>query len=144
MRSDLIVYVEDDQNYAEILETTLKEGCFKHRMLHLESAEEAIRYLEGTGKYANRLEFPIPALLLVDLKMPRMNGLEFLEWVRTRSKYRHLPVVILTSSDEMKDIRRAYTLGANSFLIKPPRIHDLKEMMIALDQFWLKFNVPEK
>jgi len=141
MQWDVLLYVEDDEQYAELLLCTLKQGGFQHRLVHLPSAIEAISYLKGEGKYSDREAFPIPGVLLADLKMPRLSGLELLRWVREESKYRNLPFVVLTSSDDLQDIKTAYSLGANSFLIKPPSIADLKEMMQALDNFWMKYNV---
>src|SRR5689334_22237166 len=79
---------------------------------------EAVAYLSGEGKYANRAEYPLPVLVLLDLKMPGMDGFEVLSWIRQRDGIRGLPVVVLTSSNEIRDVNRAYALGANSFFVK--------------------------
>ncbi len=138
---DVILYVEDDTFYAEIMHFALKEGGFKHRLIHLASALEAREYLTGTGLFADREQYPMPALVLADLKMPKMTGLELLQWVRNDSLHRTIPFVILTSSDDLKDVAKAYQLGANSFLLKPPTVPELIELMKSVDTFWIKHNV---
>src|SRR5687767_2556057 len=115
-RSNTILCAEDDENYAELLRCSLPHiGC-THELQHVSDGAEAMAYLKGEGKYTDRSLFPFPAVVLADLKMPRVNGLELLDWIRRHSAFPHLPVVVLTSSDEFKDINSAYTLGANSFL----------------------------
>ena len=73
--------------------------------------------------------------------MPRINGLELLQWIRRHPELGHLPVIMLTCSDEIKDVKQAYANGANSFLMKPPRVEELKEMLTMLNTYWLRFNV---
>lgn len=139
-----ILYVEDDENYARLLHCTLQQGGFKQELQHVTDGAEAMAYLKGEGKYSNRSKFPVPCVVLADLKMPRVNGFELLDWVRRQSNYPHLPVIVLTSSDEIKEIQKAYKLGANSFLHKPPHVEDLKEMLKMLEAYWTKFNIFDK
>jgi len=90
----------------------------------------ATEYLDGRGRYANRAEFPIPLVLLTDLKMPRMDGFELLSWVRRHEKLRNLPVIVVTGSNQSEDLRQALDLGANSYVVKdllmrpPPALFD--------------------
>jgi CheY-like chemotaxis protein len=137
--SNTILYAEDDQNYATLLNSVLRQTGFTHQLRLVQDGAEAIAYLKGEGQYADREKFPFPCLVLADLKMPRINGFDLLRWVR-QSSTPFLPVVVLTSSDERKEIHRAYTLGANSFLVKPPHVSDLKELLKTLDEYWLRFN----
>jgi CheY-like chemotaxis protein len=83
----------------------------------------------------------LPAVALLDLKMPRASGFEVLDWIRNKSPFPYLPVVVLTVSEELRDIDKAYKLGANSFLIKPPSVGDLKGMLEMLDRYWFQHEV---
>ena len=136
------MYAEDDENYAELLKCTFKHAQISREIHHVFDGAEAMAYLKGEGKYADRSKFPVPSVVLADLKMPRVNGMELLDWIRRMSLYPHIPVVVLTCSDELEDIKKAYALGANSFLVKPPHVEDLKELMKMLDSYWMRFNVP--
>lgn len=109
-------------------------------MHHVWNGSEAIEYLKGEGKYADRAMFPLPYVVLSDLKMPKINGFELLEWIRRQSEFPYLPVVVLTSSDEVRDIQKAYGLGANSFLVKPYHPDELNEIVTMLNGFWIRLN----
>lgn len=126
---DVILYVEDDEAYAQVMECVLKQGGFKQRMIHLTSAAQAKAYLTGCGEFTDRNLYPLPSVILADLKMPGTTGLELLQWVRSQTAHRLTPFVILTSSDDLKDVTKAYQLGANSFLMKPPTLVDLTELL---------------
>jgi CheY-like chemotaxis protein len=138
--TNTILYAEDDENYARLLECTLKEGCFQHSLQIVTDGAKAISYLKGEGKYSDRIKFPMPNVVLADLKMPNVNGFELLHWIRQMSSCPQIPVVVLTASDEVKEIQKAYSMGANSFLIKPAHLEDLKELLKMLDGYWTKFN----
>jgi len=103
-----------------------------------------VNYLEGQGKYEDRVTYPLPSLVMLDLKMPVMDGFETLQWIRTKSAKPNQPVVVLTCSDETKDLKRAYALGANSFLMKPINVEDLLLMMKSLEGYWLHQNVSQR
>ena len=142
-RRDVLLYAEDDPVFAEILEHTFLQGGFDHRLIRVADGEQAISYLSGEGMYSDRNKYPLPGLLLLDLKMPRVNGLEVLAWIRNKSQCPHLPVVVLTVSEELRDINKAYQLGANSFLIKPPKVSELKGTLKMIDSYWFRLNVTE-
>jgi CheY-like chemotaxis protein len=142
-RHDVLLYAEDDPTFAEILEHTFKQGGFAHHLIRVADGEQAIAYLKGEGAYSDREQYPLPGLLLLDLKMPRVNGLDVLEWIRNKSECPHLPVVVLTVSEELRDINKAYQLGANSFLIKPPKVSELRGTLKMIDTYWFKLNVTE-
>jgi CheY-like chemotaxis protein len=103
--------------------------------------DAAIDYLSGTGAYADRIQYPLPILILLDLKLPRRSGVEILSWLRERETLRRIPVVILTSSTVPKDIDAAYDLGANSYLVKPVEFDTLYEMVKNVNLYWLMTNV---
>lgn len=141
----VFLLAEDDAGYAELMKRILAQaGYDAFHLVHVTNGEEVIAYLQGVGKYADRTQYPSPHLLLLDLKMPRVNGFEVLRWVRQESHVNGLPVVVLTSSDELRDIQLAYRMGANSFLMKPTNVHDLKELIKSLEQYWMRFNVTER
>jgi two-component system response regulator len=102
--------------------------------------QQAIDYLEGNGKFSDREAFPLPCLVLLDLKLPHVMGLKVLEWIRERSGM-DVVVVMLSASGEDADIESAYRLGANAFLIKPPKANQLEAMARAIKDFWLTHNV---
>jgi DNA-binding response OmpR family regulator len=98
-------------------------------------------YLRGEGKFADRLAHPTPTLALLDIKIPMYSGLEVLEWIRTQGRMPALPVLMLTSSKNLADVRRAYELGVNAYLVKAVEYEELQETIRALAVFWLKKNV---
>jgi CheY-like chemotaxis protein len=99
--------------------------------------EEALAYLSGLGKYSSRDEFPLPDLILLDLKMPKMDGFEVLQWIRQHPQFKALRVIVLTSSEDISDVNRAYDLGANSFLVKPLEFVNFPAMLQTLTKFWI-------
>src|SRR5437016_684237 len=115
----VILLAEDEEEDVVLLKLGFAKARFLNPVQVVPDGAEAIAYLQGAGKYSNRSDFPLPNLLLLDLKMPRKNGFEVLEWLRQQPQLSALPVVVLTSSDDMRDVNRAYQLGANTFLVKP-------------------------
>jgi CheY-like chemotaxis protein len=141
MSDNLILHAEDDENYAMLLQCTMEQAGFRNSLRRVKDGADAISYLKGEGEFADRARFPLPYVILADLKMPRVNGLELLKWIRHNPASGHLPVIMLTCSDEIQDVKHAYACGANSFLMKPPRVEDLKEMLAMLNTYWLRYNV---
>ena len=108
------------------------------------SGEEAVAYLRGQRKFSNRAEYPLPALVLLDLKLPGMNGFEVLTWIRQHYRIRGLPVVVLTTSDQMRDVNRAYQLGAYSFSVKELDLDGTWNFGKLLEEYWLRWvRMPE-
>ena len=137
MRADLILIAEDDEDHVFFLRRALQQGKVLNPVFVVSDGEEAIAYLKGEGKFADRYEYPLPALLLLDLKMPKKDGLEVLEWIREQPCLRRLRVVMLTTSDDRKDVDRAYDLGANSFMVKPLEKNQLIGLTEAIRGYWL-------
>jgi CheY-like chemotaxis protein len=104
--------------------------------------EEAVAYLAGTEPFADRLANPLPALVLLDLKLPRRSGHEVLDWVKAQPVLRRISVVVLTSSGERRDVDRAYDLAANSYLVEPVRFDDLVRLIGELNVYWMILNEP--
>ncbi len=132
-----ILLVEDDPNDVLLIRRAFEKAGVVNPLSVVSSGEEAVSYLRGEGKYADRREYPLPVIILLDLKMPRMNGFEFLEWLRAEPEFKKLIVVVLTSSRETPDINRAYEVGANSYLVKPVQMDDLIRIVRELHLYWL-------
>jgi CheY-like chemotaxis protein len=129
--------VEDDPHERQLIEREFKRDDFFFRMVY--DAVEATEYLEGKGLYADRERFPLPDVILLNLKMPRMDGFEFLEWMKhAPNKLCATPVVVMSSSDEPSDINRAYELGANGYFVKPIQFQDFEKRMKAIGLLWTK------
>jgi CheY-like chemotaxis protein len=135
-----ILLVEDDENDVILIKRALSKSRLMNPVQVVEDGDEAITYLSGAGKYIDRDLYPFPALLLLDLKLPRKSGFEVIEIVRKHPEWKRLLVVVLTSSALHPDINRAYELGANSYLVKPPDFDNLIGMMKELQSYWLICN----
>lgn len=136
-----ILMAEDNDDDAFLMCRAFRKARLLNPLVRVRTGEEAIAYLQGDGCYGNRTRYPLPFLLLLDLKMPRMNGFEVLKWVREQEKLKGLLVVVLTSSTREPDINQAYDLGANSFLSKPAHFDDLVQLLKRLQGYWLITNV---
>jgi CheY-like chemotaxis protein len=138
----IILLAEDNENDVLMFRRAFKDFNVGTVVQVVNDGEQALEYLKGEGKYANRDEYPLPTLLLLDLKMPRLNGFEVLEWIRNERSLRGLLVVVLTTSGRIIDVNRAYQLGANSFLTKPLDLSEFRVMVDSLRKYWLTFNRP--
>jgi len=135
-----ILHVEDDSNDVLLFQHACQKAEANCSLMAVSDGDEAIAYLSGTGKYGNREQYPLPHLLLLDLKMPRVNGFEVLSWLRKNPKLCCLPVVVLSSSNHEADVRQAYQTGANSFLVKPVDFNALVELVRTVHYYWLTLN----
>ncbi len=135
-----ILTVEDNADDAELIAYAFDKVGVPNPLVAVADGDAAVDYLSGTGAYADRRRHPLPALILLDLKMPKRSGFEVLAFLRIQEATRHTPVVVLTSSNQQADIERAYALGANSYLVKPVSRDKLIDMIRSLDAYWLKLN----
>jgi CheY-like chemotaxis protein len=133
----VVLIAEDEEDYVLLLRRAFSEAKIPNPLFVVSTGLEMMQYLKGDGKYSNRVEYPLPDLLLLDLKLPGFNGLEILGWLRSHPGLSALRVIVLTSSEQMKDINDAYRLGANSFLVKPYDFTDLVSLAQVLQKFWL-------
>jgi len=133
----LFLLIEDTENDVLLIQRAFIKAKILNPLLILKTAEEAMAYLLGEGRYSNRAEFPLPALILLDLKLPGADGFDFLRWIRQRPGLETMRVVVLTSSDLMRDVNLAYQLGANSFLVKPVDFERFVEISQALNGYWM-------
>src|SRR5262245_59108944 len=124
----VILLVEDREDDVFLIRRAFKDAFVTNPLHVVRDGDEAISYLKGENKYSNREEFPLPDLMLLDLKMPKIDGFEVLKWIREQPSLAALRVVVLTSSEDLHDVNRAYKLGANSFMVKPLEFHDVVHM----------------
>ena len=130
-RGAVILVVEDDPNDVFFLKRALKEAGVEQAVKAVHDGEEAIRYLEGSGRYADRRRYPLPCLLLLDLKLPKRSGLEILRWLRRDEELRDLPVVMISSSDAPGERDAAHADGVEAYRVKPVSFTDL--VLLARD-----------
>ncbi len=141
---DLILLVEDDEDHAFLIRRVFWKGTPIMPLQVVTSGEEAIEYLEGAGRYSNRAEFPLPRVVLLDLRLPGMDGFEVLRWIRQRPGLKTLRVVVMTCSEFEQDASLACILGADSFITKPADFASLIQMIQASRAFWLGFDTAPK
>lgn len=135
-----ILIADDDTQDTLLVRMAAQRASLCFRLASVTDGEEAIDYLMGRSRYADRQAHPFPSMMLLDLKMPRLSGFDVLDYVRRQPGLRQLPIVIFSSSDDPKDIQRAYEAGANSYLCKPHSSEDLLALLKALEEYWCKFN----
>ena len=129
--------VEDDNNDVLLIKRSFLKARVLNPLQVVTTGEDAIAYLSGQDKYANRLEFPLPALVLLDIQMPGVDGFQVLTWIRQQPALSAIRVVMLTFSDAMRDVNLAYQLGANSFLEKPADFERFVAVVHAIQGYWL-------
>jgi len=136
----VILLVEDQEDDVVLIRKAFEKGQIMNPLFVVRSGEDAMAYLLGQGKYTNRAEYPLPDLMLLDIKMPGLDGFDVLRWVRAQTGFSSLLIVMLTSSDRVYDVNLAYKLGANSFLVKPLDFENYLQTCHVLKQYWLNMN----
>jgi CheY-like chemotaxis protein len=136
----VILLVEDLQDDIFLITKAFDQAGLTNEIHVVENGEEAIAYLSGEGKYSDRARHPLPRLILLDLNMPRVDGFEVLRWLRQQPEFRGIMVVVLTLSSDIRDVNRAYQLGANSFMVKPTEFEDVTALITQLEAYWRSEN----
>ena len=131
--------VEDNADDVFLMERALRAARIVNPMIVVESGQEAMDYLSGAGNFADRGAYPLPAVMFLDLKLPFVYGHDVLAWIRQRREFESLIVIILTSSNEARDLSRCYALGANSYLVKPPTSEQIEAMAKAFKWQWIVY-----
>src|SRR5262245_9732749 len=138
---DCILQVEDDENDILLFQHACQAAGFSPEIKVALDGQAAIDYLSGSGKFADRKLFPLPRIVLLDLKMPRKDGFEVLQWIRHHPAVKWLVVIMFTSSAQPRDVNAAYRLGVNSFTVKPSSVDERVMFARALNDWWYHFNV---
>jgi CheY-like chemotaxis protein len=136
-----ILLVEDETTDALLFRRALEKITKDPPIIEISNGDEAVEYLVGSGRYADRRKYPLPSLIVLDVKLPRRNGFEVLEWIRSQpDNLRFTPVLMLSSSDRSDDVEKSYSHGANSYMTKPFGTEEYTRMANAFAGFWLKYN----
>ena len=133
----VLLVAEDLDNDRLLIRRAFQLSNVMNPMFFVYDGEEVVAYLKGEGRYGNRDEFPLPTILLLDLKMPKLDGFEVIRWIRQQKEFATLRIVVLTSSQDMRDVNHAYELGANSFLVKPIDFERFMQVAAAIKGYWL-------
>jgi CheY-like chemotaxis protein len=134
-----LLIAEDSQDDAFFLHRAIEKTDAPITPRFVSDGEEVIEYLSGKNHFADREKYPMPALIILDIEMPRKSGLEVLRWLKSHDALRKMPVVMLSSSDRQEDVERAYSLGANAYMVKPLGSARLRELVRAIDTYWRDF-----
>jgi CheY-like chemotaxis protein len=133
-----ILLVEDNDDDVFLMHHALNAAGVANPVFIVETGQQAVDYLAGSGVYQDRVKYPMPAIVFLDLKLPLLSGHEVLAWIRSQRQLESLVVVVLTSSNEPSDVRRSYSLGANSYLMKPMSSRQLVDLAKAFNWSWLE------
>jgi len=135
-----LLLVEDNEDDVFLMKRALKGARVANPLFVVEDGQQALDYLGGAGKFADREQYPLPAVVFLDLKLPLLSGHDVLAWIRRQRELESLVVIVLTSSNEPSDLNRCYALGANSYVVKPPTPEQLEELAKAFKWYWLEYN----
>jgi CheY-like chemotaxis protein len=139
-----ILLVEDDDNDVLFMRLAMEKAGLNVPLQVARDGKEALNYLCGDNGFSDRQKFPLPCLVLLDLRLPRLPGQEVLRWVRAQPNLNYLPMIIFSSSNQDVDVRQAYEAGADSYVIKPARPRDLTEIIRRLKFYWIDQAQPPR
>lgn len=137
-----ILQVEDEEHDVMFLQFALEQAEVRNPLAVVQDGREALAYLKGEGIYRDRQAYPLPGLVLLDLRLPRVPGLEVLRWMRDHPDFAKVPVLVFSSSDQDTDVEAAYRLGANGYIVKPSSPADLSKIMRRIKKYWLEMDGP--
>jgi len=137
LRDSAILLVEDDEADILLLRRAFRNAHIVNQLIEVRDGQAAIQYLSGEGDYADRTRYPIPFLILLDLRLPKLSGFEVIAWLRDQPYLANVVVVVLTASDHVPDVTKARDLGANSYLVKPGTFEELVQMVKRIRGRWL-------
>lgn len=135
-----ILLVEDNPTDVLLIQRAFAKARLANPVHVVGDGDTVIEYLSGTGVYADRAQYPLPVLILLDLKLPRRSGLEVLAWLREQETLKRIPAVMLTSSQQRQDVNQAYDVGVNSYLVKPVEFEALFDMLKTVNLYWMMWN----
>ncbi len=137
-----ILLVEDEESDILFMQMALQAEGVDNPLAITRDGREALAYLQGQEQYADRQKYPLPSLVLLDLRLPYVPGLEVLQWLRQQPSFAHLPVLVLSTSNQDADVEAAYGLGANAYLVKPPLLSELQNTVRLIKRYWLDRDAP--
>jgi len=137
-----VLHIDDDPNDTALVQAAARKAGVRFDLHNVEDGEQAIAYLSGLGIYDERTRYPLPSLILLDLKMPRATGFEVLKWIRKHPELGKIPVIILSGSELQDDIQHGYMVGANSYLVKPLGFESLVGLIKNINAIWL--TIPKR
>ena len=137
-----ILLVEDEEAHAELTKRSIRKAGNANRIDIVFDGEEALNYLYNHGEYADKTKYPRPGLILLDIKLPGIDGIEVLKTIKDNSNLKRIPVIMLTTSKREEDIAQSYNYYANSYLTKPVGFKEFEEKIRQLDFYWLLINEP--
>jgi CheY-like chemotaxis protein len=140
MTQNILLHVEDDPNDVLLLQRAFRKANAALAIHAVTDGDKAVAYLSGAEEFADREKYPLPSVVLLDLKMPRKSGLEVLQWIRGDQALRRAIVIIFTSSKHDDDVNKAYEIGANSYLVKPVGFDMLVDLAKTIQQYWINTN----
>jgi CheY-like chemotaxis protein len=135
-----ILVADDDSSHVMLLQRAVRKAEVPLALQVVTDGDAAVAYLRGDGIYSDRLKYPAPTVVMLDLKLPRRSGLEVLQWLRSQNRLRRIPVVVLSSCQEAGDVNRAYEYGANSYVVKPIDAAALMDLVRYLHHYWVELN----
>ena len=135
-----ILLIEDNEDHAELVMRSLRSHRVANKIIHLSDGQEALDYLNREGKYQDLATYPPPNLILLDLRLPKVDGLEVLKQIKISDKHHEIPVVIITSSSADRDVAQSYEYNANSYVVKPLDFKKFTDLMNDLGFYWLGWN----
>lgn len=136
-----ILLVEDNLHEAELIIRSLRKSNLANKLLHIDDGEAALEYIFATGKYAVRQINNHPRMIILDLKLPKVDGLEILKQIKSDERTKTIPVIILTSSREEQDVLKSYSLGVNSYIVKPVNFDSFTKAVAELGLYWMVLNI---
>jgi two-component system response regulator len=137
-----ILLVEDEDSDVTFMQIAMEGAGVKNPLNVVRDGRQAIAYLNGDGEYADRQQYPLPGLVLLDLRLPYIPGLAILKWLRQQPAFARTTVLVLSSSDQDSDVEAAYRLGANAYIVKPPLVSELERIVRLIKQYWLDSESP--
>ena len=137
-----ILQIEDEPSDVLFMQMAMQAAGLENRLIVARDGREAIAYLKGEGQYVDRQQYPLPGLVLLDLRLPYIPGLDVLKWLREQPSFAHTPVLVLSSSDQDADVEAAYHLGAQGYLVKPALVSELERIVRLIKRYWLDSDAP--
>lgn len=137
-----VLLVEDSMDDAGLVIRAFKKSHLGNNIVHLTDGAEALDFLFARGKYSNREEMSLPKIILLDIKMPKVDGLQVLKEIKSNESTKSIPVIMMTSSNQDKDIEESYKLGANSYVVKPVGFENFSKAVVDVGMYWFLLNEP--